>query len=204
MINIDQFKEILPNCKEPDTWCQLLDEELPQFGFETPKQVAMYLSQVAHESNEFNVLEENLNYSADRLKVVFPKYFKNFTTEQMQQYHRNPVAIANLVYANRMGNGGPETGDGYKFRGKGPIQLTGKTNHMKCSEFLFGHEDVLVDEPDLLFHIPNAFGSSMWFWTSNNLLAVTDMVTLTQKVNGGQNGYAQRLEYFNVAIQVLS
>jgi putative chitinase len=203
MITIDQFREILPNCQEPDQWCQLLEEELPQFGFETPTQVSMFIAQTAHESNEYNVLEENLNYSADRLRIVFPKYFRNFSPAQMQQYHRNPVAIANLVYANRMGNGAPETGDGYKFRGKGVIQLTGKNNHMKCSEFLFGHEDILVDSPELLLHIPNAFGSAMWFWQANNLLAVNDMVALTQKINGGQNGIAQRMSIYNVAMQVL-
>lgn len=203
MFSLDQFIRIVPGCSEPEEWCEIISSELPEHGFETPRQVAAFLAQCAHESAEFNTLAENLNYSADRLRVVFPKYFRNFSPSQMQQYHRNPEAIANIVYANRMGNGDAASGDGYRFRGRGVLQVTGKSSYMHCSDYLFGSDTILLDDPDLLLTKPNALGSALWFWNVNDLLAVDNFTLLTKKINGGTNGLEARVEVFNLALSVL-
>ncbi len=200
MITLDQFKAILPQCKEPEDWVSLLNEELPEHGFKTKEQIAAFIAQTAHESSSYNVLSENLNYSGERLNIIFPKYFK---TRDVSKFHRNPAAIANVVYANRMGNGDESSGEGYKFRGRGVLQVTGKANYMKCSEYLFGNDDVLVDDPDLLLHKPNALGSALWFWHANNLLNCTDFVLLTKKINGGTIGLDHRQELYRKALSVL-
>lgn len=170
-----------------------MEEELDDWGIVTREQEAAFLAQTAHESSSFNVLAENLNYSADRLNVIFPKYFKN---RDPRPYHRNPEAIANLVYANRMGNGDTDSGDGYRYRGRGILQVTGKSNYMHCSLALFGQDDVLVDAPDLLLHKPNALGSALWYWQENKLETVTNFTLLTKKINGGTIGLAHRQELF--------
>lgn len=203
MFTLDQFIQIVPNCEEPEEWCELISSELPAHGFETTRQVAAFLAQTAHESADYNTLAENLNYSADRLKVVFPKYFRNFSPSQMQQYHRNPQAIANVVYANRMGNGDTASGDGYSFRGRGVLQVTGKSSYMHCSEYLFGADTILLDDPDLLLTKPNALGSALWYWNLNDLLSVDNFTLLTKKINGGVNGLTERTNVFNIALSVL-
>jgi putative chitinase len=200
MFTLEQFTAILPLCKEPEEWCDIISTELPEWGFTTKEQVAAFIAQTAHESSSYNILAENLNYSADRLKIVFPKYFKNI---DVAPYHRNPEAIANIVYANRMGNGPADSGDGYRFRGRGVLQVTGKANYMHCSEELFGHEQVLLDDPDLLLHKPNALGSALWFWKSNNLLAVTDFIQLTKRINGGVIGLEHRQSVYQTALSIL-
>lgn len=203
MFTLDQFVEICPNCEEPDEWAELISTELPNHGFETNNQMAMFIAQCAHESAEFNRVVENLNYSADRLKAVFPKYFRNFSPTKMQGYNRNPKAIANLVYANRMGNGDEESGDGYKFRGRGLIMVTGVINYMKCSEYLFDREEILLDDPDLLLTKPNALGSALWYWKICNLLSVDDINLATKKINGGLNGIEDRKKYYQKALNAL-
>jgi putative chitinase len=200
MITLDQFVAILPQCNEPEEWCEIIASELPEWGFETREQVAGFIAQTAHESSSYNILAENLNYSGDRLAVVFPKYFKNV---DVKPYHRNPQAIANRVYANRMGNGNADSGDGYRFRGRGVLQVTGKANYMHCSQELFGQEEVLLDDPDLLLHKPNALGSALWFWKANNLLSVTDFILLTKKINGGTIGLEHRQSIYNKALSIL-
>lgn len=204
MFSIDQFVQIVPHCEEPEEWCEIISSELPEHGFETTRQVAAFLAQCAHESAEFNTLAENLNYSADRLRVVFPKYFRNFSPSQMQHFHRNPEAIANVVYANRMGNGDTASGDGYSFRGRGILQVTGKSSYMHCSDYLFGSDTILLDDPDLLLTKPNALGSALWYWNVNDLLSVDNFTLMTKKINGGVNGLLQRQEVFNLALSVLS
>lgn len=200
MITLKQFKEILPFCREPDEWVALLQEELPKHGFQTKQQVAYFLAQTAHESSSYNVLVENLNYSGDRLELIFPKYFTN---GDAVKYHRDPEAIANRVYSNRMGNGDESSGDGYKFRGRGILQVTGKVNYMKCSESLMGNEDILLDEPDLLMFKEHALNSALWFWEVNHLLHITDFVLLTKRINGGINGLQHRKEIKSKAMLIL-
>lgn len=201
MITLEQFKAIFKTCKQSTTWYDLLNSELPKHGIVTKEKIAAFLAQTGHESSEFNTLTENLNYSGDRLKVIFPKYFKD---KDVSKFHRNPEAIANVVYANRMGNGDQVSGDGYKFRGRGVLQVTGKSNYMKCSEFLFGSDDVLVNDPDMLMLPEHALGSALWFWKANNLLAVNDFILLTKKINGGTIGLSHRQEIYQKALSVLS
>lgn len=202
MITLEQFKLIFPKCKEPQTWLTAITEVLPQFGIESKNQIACFLAQCGHESGEFNTIVENLNYRAERLLVVFPKYF-NATTASL--YAGNPEKIANLIYAKRMGNGNEASGDGWKFRGKGIIQLTGKNNHLACSMALFG-DDRLVTNPELLLTKENAVKSACWFWNSNHLNTYADtldIVTLTKKINGGVIGIEQRTALLNKILQII-
>lgn len=196
MITLEQFKTVFPLCKDPEQWVSLFEK----LEFKTKEQIAGFLAQTGHESSSFNVLAENLNYSGDRLMVVFPKYFKG---KDVSKYNRNPTAIANLVYANRMGNGDEASGDGYKFRGRGILQVTGKTNYMRCSEYLFGHDDTLLEDPDMLLLPEHALGSALWFWKTNKLETVTDFVVLTKKINGGVVGLDHRTELYGKLLKVL-
>ena len=120
-----QFRQCFSLCKKPEQWHTTLQNVLPEFGIVTKNQVLCFLAQTAHESGQFNVLSENLNYSKDGLLKIFPKYF---TIDLATQYARQPIKIANRVYANRMGNGDESTGDGFRFRGRGIVQCTGKSN----------------------------------------------------------------------------
>lgn len=201
MITTDQLKAILPHCKEPEQWANLLSEECAEWGLVTKTQIAGFIAQTGHESSHFNTLEENLNYSAERLDVVFPKYFK---TVDPKQYHRNPEKIANRVYASRIGNGDEASGDGYKFRGRGLIQCTGRANYARCSEQLFGDDDVLLDSPELLLLPEHALGSALWYWKVNNLKDISDINIMTKKVNGGLIGIEDRKAIYTRALKVLS
>lgn len=201
MLTVDQLKKIAPACRDPEGWAPLFDATLYHENF-TLRQAAMFLAQTGHESGDFNTLVENLNYSSDRLLVVFPKYFKG--VNDISKFNRNPEAIANVVYANRMGNGDTDSGEGYKFRGRGILQVTGKANYMKCSEFIYGNEESLLEDPDMLEHQEDAINSALWFWKTHNLINVKDCNAVTQIINGGQTGAADRLNRFNNAYAVLS
>lgn len=152
----------------------------------------MFLAQCAHESAGFRVLKENLNYRADALLRVFPKYFKN---KDVSKYSRNPEKIANLVYANRMGNGSELSGDGYKFRGRGLIQLTGRNNYTKM-----GYQN----NPEYLETAKGAVESAIWFWNTNNLYKQTDFSVITKIINGGLNGLDDRKKHLSNIKSVLS
>lgn len=112
----ERLKKILPECREPEKWAAVLNEELPKYGINTRARIAAFLGQVGHESAHLNVLVENLNYSADGLRRVFPMYFP--TDALAKEYARRPAAIASRVYANRMGNGDEKSGDGWRYRGE--------------------------------------------------------------------------------------
>lgn len=200
-ITLDQFKKILPKCKNPETWCNLLNQELPEHGIISRSQIAAFIAQTSHESADYNVLSENLNYSGERLLVVFPKYFKD---KDVSKYNRNPASIANVVYANRMGNGDEASGEGYKFRGRGVLQVTGKANYMKCSEFLFGDDEALLHDPDMLLLPEHALGSALWYWSANNLANVINMTVLTKKINGGLHGQEDRQLRYDKAMSILT
>lgn len=192
----DQFKKCFPACKDSQTWFNALQVVLPQANITTKNQVHCFLAQCGHESGEFNVLRENFNYSADGLVKIFPKYF---TPTTAAQYARQPAKIANKVYANRMGNGPEESGDGFKYRGVGLIQVTGKDNITRCSKALY-NDLRLVDSPEILLGKEEAVKSACWFWTANNLNTYADkldIVTLTKKINGGQIGLEARKTLLN-------
>jgi len=163
----------------------------------TPARAAHFFGQVAHESGNFKAFTENLNYSATALNSVFPKYFVR-AGRDAAQYERQPEKIANVVYANRMGNGGPESGDGWKYRGRGALQLTGKDNYNAFAQYLGKPE--IMSNPDLVA-TTYAFESAIFFFEKNNLWAICDqgvneqsITALTKRVNGGTHGLEDRKE----------
>lgn len=174
---------------------------IERFNMTNPLRLAHFLAQAAHESGNFKFLKENLNYSADSLLKVFPKYFKDKTTTD--KYARNPEKIANRVYASRMGNGDEASGDGFKYRGRGLIQLTGKDNYEACGEALGAD---LVGDPDQVSSPKFAALSAGWFWDKNKLNQYADsndMTTLTKRINGGTHGIDDRIARTQQAIDVL-
>jgi predicted chitinase len=177
-----------------------LNTQLPQHEIDTTLRVAHFLAQVLHESLRMKVIEENLNYSAERLLQVFPKHF---TPQEAEAYARKPRDIGSRVYANRLGNGDEASGDGYLFRGRGLIQLTGKDNYGRFSEWI--GED-MVARPDLVAK-QYAVHSAVYFWTAAglNALADTDDVkVVTKKVNGGYNGLSDRIALLDDAKKALA
>lgn len=200
MITSLQLKQICPNIKTPEIWVPLLNQAFSDNSFSKVDQ-AMFIAQCAHESSEFNVLSENLNYSAERLLVIFPKYFK---PETVQKYHRRPQDIANTVYANRMGNGDFASGDGFKYAGRGILQNTGKSSYRQCSIDVYGDEKILLNNPEILKTPDAAVKSAVWFWMKNNLKSCgSDVVCATKKINGGTNGLSDRKSFFDKAMSVL-
>ena len=155
----------------------------------TPLRLAHFFAQIAHESN-LKPIEENLNYSASALKRVFKKYFPNDTIANF--YARKPKKIANRVYADRMGNGNERSGDGWKYRGRGFIQITGKNNYTKLSEYA----DIdYVKNPELLLNEADSMISALWYWdliNGNEYADKDDIKTITKKINGGYNGLKHR------------
>jgi predicted chitinase len=175
-----------------------LEEALPKHGIADSRlRLAHFFAQVLHESGCMRFDMENLNYSSDALQKVFGKYFP--TKEDADAYARNPEKIANRVYADRMGNGDERSGDGWRYRGRGLIQLTGRANYKAFAEWI-GDERVM-DEPDLVC-TEYAVHSAVFFWVKNDLNRLADrddVVALTTRVNGGVNGLAHRRELLNKA-----
>lgn len=161
----------------------------------SPERAAHFFAQTSHETGDFSLFTENLNYSADGLKKIFDKYFTDSTAVL---YQRNPEKIANKVYSNRMGNGDELSGDGYKYRGRGALQLTGKNNYIAFSKYI--KDESVVNNPDLV-STKYAFESAMFFFEKNNLWVICDegvndntIKKLTKKINGGYNGLDDRIE----------
>ena len=162
---------------------------------------AAFLAQTAHESGGYKAIKENLNYRAESLMRVWPRYFP--TIEVARQYAQQPERIANRAYANRMGNGPEESGDGWKFCGRGLIQLTGKDNYTRYAQSL---EIGLDEASEHLTTFEGCVQSACWFWEANNLNQWADkgdMLTLTKKINGGTLGLDDRIKHYNHAVQVL-
>lgn len=201
----EKCKELIPRAKDFDVWYNALSTILPDYGINTPERVAAFMAQCGHESAGFRVLQENLNYSAEALNRVFPKYFVR-AGRDAQEYHRQPEKIANVVYANRMGNGDTESGEGWKYRGRGIIQITGKNNYRMISLKMFDDE-TLLDNPDLLLDIEYAIHSACWFWTDNKLNDLADagdMIKMTKRINGGTIGLEDRIKHYEHAIEILT
>jgi putative chitinase len=188
---------------------QVVLNELPlvmeKFGISNPNRLAHFLSQVAHESGNFKFVNENLNYSAKGLLGVFKKYFP--TEALALAYERKPEKIANKVYASRMGNGDEASGDGYKFRGRGYIQLTGKDNYKAFSDFI--GEDCVAN-PDLVA-TKYPLTSAAFFFHKNKLWDICDkghthdvVTAVTKRVNGGTIGLEDRIKHFNEYNQLLA
>jgi putative chitinase len=206
LITVEQFKELFPRNVNAEEWVEAINEILPDFEINTPKRVAAFLAQCGHESGGFMVLKENLNYSAEGLNKIFKKYFP--TLESAQPYARQPEKIANRVYSNRMGNGDEASGDGWKYRGRGPIQLTGKDNYRAFANDYFEDPQTLLDDPDLLIdHIPTSLLAAVWFWQKNKLnkeADAGDIKTMTRKINGGFIGLEDRIKHYEHALHVLA
>ena len=194
MITLELVAGLIGKADAPD-WYPALRDACQYFDIDTDTRIAAFLSQCAHESGGFVRLEENLNYSADRLLVVFPKYFRDRATAL--HYARQPEAIANRVYASRMGNGDESSGDGWAYRGRGLIQLTGATNYRLCGDAL-GVD--LLSTPDLLTEYTYAASSAAWFWHDrgcNKYADSGDFEGLTRRINGGLNGLEDRYAWFD-------
>lgn len=201
MISLNQLKQILPDNPSVDNWHTALTQILPDYEINTPQRIAAFLAQCAHESGGFKTLKENLNYKAASLQRVFPKYFPS--AELAEQYAHNQPAIANRVYANRMGNGNEASGDGYRYCGRGLIQLTGHDNYQAFAESLEGD---IADVPEYLGTFEGAVQSACWFWEANNLNVLADaqdILTLTKRINGGTIGLEDRIKHYNHALEVL-
>jgi putative chitinase len=195
--------KMLPHNKQPAEWFYYLEQIIPDYEITTKPRVAAFMAQCAHESSEFTVLQENLNYSTDGLQKVFKKYFPSL--EIAAQYARQPEKIANRVYANRMSNGPESSGDGWRYRGRGVIQITGRDNYTRCSRDLY-EDDILVKNPDKLTTKDGAIYSACWYWWGRNLNALADagdMLSITKKINGGTIGLSDRLEHYNKFLQML-
>lgn len=201
----EQLKAVMPKCADPINWTAALQPAMNRFGISANKErVQRFLAQIAVESQELTRLEENLNYSADRLMAVWPKRFP--TREIAIRYANKPHALADFVYANRMGNGPPESGDGWWFRGRGPKMITGRSNYVWLSREL---EMPLVACPDQLLTKPTGCLAAALFWSVNGLNELaddtpdddqdSDFVTITRRINGGTIGLTQRQAYLRRA-----
>jgi putative chitinase len=199
-ITREQLQSCIGNNPYLDQWCHALNEILPEYSIGTPNRVAAFIAQCAHESGNFRFLSENLNYRWASLRKIFPKYFP--TDELAQQYEKKPEKIANRIYASRMGNGPEESGDGYRYCGRGLIQLTGKDNYTWFAESM---ETSLEEVTQYLQTFEGAVQSACWFWETNNLNTqadADDIRTMTRKINGGFIGLEDRIKHYEHAKHV--
>lgn len=200
-LTLQQLQKIISKNTHVEQWYQALSELLPHYEIDTHLRLAAFLAQCAHESGSFKYTSENLNYRWQSLRKTFPKYFP--TDSLAQQYEKQPEKIANRVYANRMGNGSENSGDGWQFRGRGLIQLTGKNNYTLFANSLNIDLETTVS---YLETFEGSVESACWFWQTNNLnywADIQDMVTLTKKINGGTIGLQDRIEHYNHCLEIL-
>jgi putative chitinase len=199
-----QLKELLPKNPYIDHWHHALSILLPDYEINTPKRIAAFIAQCAHESGGFTALKENLNYKPATLRKLFGKYFP--TDALAEEYCSKPnkqAAIANRVYASRMGNGDEASGDGYKYCGRGLIQLTGKSNYVAFADSL---EISPEEASEYLATFEGAAQSACWFWETNNLNQYADkgdILTMTKRINGGTIGLEDRIKHYEHALHVL-
>jgi len=188
------------NCTE---WFFYLDQIIPDFNIITEQRIAAFISQCSYESGQFLSLEENLNYTSQRLVEVFPRYFP--TLESAEPFAHQPELLANKVYGNRLGNGDETSGQGYMFRGRGIIQLTGRANYYQCSLDLYDNDSLLLD-PDKLLTIPGAIYAGVWFWFKNKINDIADtgnISHITQTISGSTNTLPQRLALYNKCLGII-
>lgn len=208
---------LVAGVKEIDKWLPAIQVVCEHYAIDTPQRIAGFLAQTAHESAGFTALTENLNYSAETMAVVWPNRFaekgsdgkpvkengKNKPNKFALALHRKPELIANVVYSGRMGNGPVESGEGWKYRGRGLKQLTGKENYTKCGNAL---NTDFVNDPDLLLQPQYAALSAGWFWTTNKCSEFADkgdFEGLTKRINGGLIGLADRKSRYERVLATL-
>ena len=198
MVNAEQLKQLHIDPK----WVDPLNETFQRFEILTPRQQAAFIGQCGHECGNFRMLEENLNYRAETLMKLWPKRFP--TLEFAKQYEKNPRKIANSVYSNRMGNRDEASGDGFRFRGRGCIQLTGSANYYHAGKAL--GVDFIMD-PDLVATPQYAALTAGFFWHTQKLNPIAergDNLALTKKINGGTIGLSDRILHTNQALALLT
>jgi putative chitinase len=203
-LTLDQLKQLLPKNPYVEHWHRALAQLLPDYEINTPQRIAAFIAQCAHESGGFTALKENLNYRAVTLRKIFPKYFPDDAIANDYASRPNKQeAIANRVYANRMGNGDEASGDGFRYCGRGLIQLTGKNNYQAFADSL---EMRVEDVPEYLATFEGAAQSACWFWESNNLnkwADTGDIKELTRRINGGYIGLEDRIKHYEHALHVM-
>lgn len=206
LLTVDQLRAMIPTNKEVDAWCEELNKALPKYGITTDERIAGFVSQCAHESMDFNAMSENLNYREETLNKVFPRYFGP-GKRNAAEYARNPEKIANYVYmdefrTSKLGNTQP--GDGWRFRGRGLKQLTGRDNYTRFAK----DYDMTAEEAAVWVETKEgALASALWFWNTNNLNPIADtgnVAALTKKINGGDIGLADRKQRYDKAMAVLT
>ena len=202
----EQLAAMLPTNKEIAEWCKVLNSALPKYEINNARRIAAFISQCAHESRDFTALEENLNYSQQALERVFSRYF-GAGKRNAEEYARNPEKIANYVYmdefrTSKLGNTQP--GDGWRFRGRGLKQLTGRDNYTRFAK----DYDMTAEEAAVWVETKEgALASALWFWNTNNLNPIADtgsVSALTKKINGGNIGLSDRQARYDKAMAVLT
>jgi putative chitinase len=207
-ITEDQLAAMLPTNREIAEWCKELNKAFPKHEINNARRIAGFISQCAHESRDFTAMEENLNYSKEALERVFPRYF-GAGKQNAAEYARNPEKIANYVYmdANRSAAGAlgnVQPGDGWRFRGRGLKQLTGRNNYARFAQ---AYDMTAEQASDWIETKEGALASALWFWTTNKLNPIADtgeVAVLTKRINGGDIGLADRQSRYNVAMQALT
>lgn len=196
-----QLSKIFPNNKNTSALSVALNNVFPKYEINTVNRMAGFIAQCGHESLGFTVLKENLNYSSDGLRTVFAKYFPD--NSMAAKYERKPILIASRVYANRMGNGDEASGEGYTFRGRGALQLTGKYSY---TLFAASINKTLNEALAYAETLEGGIESACWFWKNNKLNALCDaddIVAMTKRINGGTNGLNDRKKHYAEAKYLL-
>jgi len=200
-LTVDQLRNLLHNNPDYVNWYNALIKVLPDYQIDTPPRLAAFISQCAHESADFTAVQENLNYKAESLMRTWPSHFP--TMEIANQYAHNQEMIANRAYANRMGNGNEASGDGWRFCGRGLIQLTGRSNYQDFADSLSMSID---DVPAYLGTYECAVQSACFFWENNNLNTLADsqdIKQITRVINGGELGLQDRMNRYDEAYNIL-
>lgn len=199
---LDHIQHALSSNTDSSQWYFLLLDVLPKYDITSINRVAGFLSQCAHESRYFTALEENLNYSEGALNSVFSKYFRG-AGRDASEYARQPEKIANVVYANRMGNGATHTGDGWHYRGRGIIQLTGRNNYRSFAAYI---GKTLSDTVEYCTTKRGALEAACWYWNSRSINDAADKMNvhrMTMLINGGTNGLSDRKEKYDTMKRIL-
>jgi putative chitinase len=200
-LTLDQLKQMVPGIPYADHWHEALEQLLPDYEINTPQRIAAFVAQCAHESGGFRFVKENLNYKAASLRKIFGKYFPDDAIAAA--YANRPEMIANRVYGGRMGNGPEASGEGYKYCGRGLLQLTGKENY---SWFAASLEISPEEAAEYLETFEGAAQSACWFWETNNLNVEADagdIKKMTKKINGGYIGLEDRIKHYEHALHIM-
>jgi putative chitinase len=203
-LTIEQLRQMLPRNQYIQNWYDALSQLFPSYEINTPQRIAAFMAQCSHESAGFTALKENLNYRWETLRRIFPRHFP--TDAIAKDYASRPnkqEAIANRAYANRMGNGPEESGDGYRYCGRGLIQLTGRDNY---AWFAASLGITPQEASEYLETFEGAAQSACWFWETNNLnqwADAGDIRELTRRINGGYNGLEDRINHYNHFLKIL-